>query len=182
MTLSLFLISILSIIFFYKIFENENLLLKKYVNSLIYITFSTLGASIHIFFLIIIFSQFIFLLLNYLIYKKKYLLNFFCFFIVLILYITLMYEQLLLQMSIEDFWIQQVNFEFFTNYFFSRFFGSKIMGAIYLFSLFYLIFVNKKTLFKINNKLFLLILILFFPIFFLLFIAYFKNQFLLIVI
>ena len=67
----LFLISIISIIFFYKIFEDENLSLKKYVNSLIYITFSTLGASIHIFFLIIIFSQFIFLLLNYLVYKKK---------------------------------------------------------------------------------------------------------------
>ena len=161
----LFLISILSIIFFYKIFEDENLSLKKYVNSLIYITFSTLGTSIHIFFLIIIFSQFVFLLLNYLIYKKKYLLNFFCIFSVLFLYITLMYEQLLLQISIEDFWIQQVNLEFFTNYFFSRYFGSKIMGLIYLFSLFYLIFINKKILFKVNNKLFLLILILFFSYF-----------------
>jgi hypothetical protein len=158
----LFLISILSIIFFYKIFEDENLSLKKFINSLIYIIFSTLGASVHTFFFIIIFSQLIFLLLNYLIHKKKYLLIFFCIFIILFLYLIFMFEQLLLQISIEDFWIQQVNFDFFINYFFSRFFGSKIMGAIYLLTLIYFIIVNKKILFRINNKLFLLILILFF--------------------
>lgn len=171
----LFLISILSIIYFYKIFEDENLSLKKYVNSLIYIIFSSLGASVHTFFFIIIFSQLIFLFLNYLIYKKKYLLNFFCIFIVLFFYLTFMFEQLLLQMSIEDFWIQQVNFDFFTDYFFSRYFGSKIMGAIYLFTLIYFITINKKDIFRVNNKLFLLILILIFSYFLPLFYSVFQK-------
>jgi len=171
----LFLISILSIIFFYKIFEDKNLSLKKYINSLMYIIFSTLGASVHTFFFIIIFSQFIFLLLNYFFYKRKYLLNFFCMFIILFLYLTFMFEQLMLQMSIGDFWIQQVNFDFFINYFFSRYFGSKIMGAIYLFTLVYFILIDKKKLFRVNDKLFLLILILFFSYFLPLFYSVFQK-------
>ena len=73
-----------------------------------------------------------------------------------------MYENLLAQMGIKDFWIQQVNLEFFYNFFFSRFFGSKIMGAIYLVVLIYLLYVSKEKIFNFKNKDFLLILILFF--------------------
>mgnify|MGYP007000111092 len=46
------------------------------------------------------------------------------------------------------------------NYFFSRFFGSKIMGAIYLLCLIYLIYTGRKKIFKLEDKNFLLILIL----------------------
>ena len=76
-----------------------------------------------------------------------------------------MYEYLLLQMGIEDFWIQQVNLDFFYNFFFSRFFGSKIMGIIYLLTLIYLIFINRKRLFDFEEKNFLLVLIIFFSYF-----------------
>lgn len=76
-----------------------------------------------------------------------------------------MYENFLAQMAIQDFWIQQVNLDFFYNFFFSRFFGSKIMGAIYLLVLIYLIYNSKEKIFNLENRNFLLILILFFSYF-----------------
>jgi len=51
--------------------------------------------------------------------------------------------------------------EFFLSYFFPRFFGSKIMGYLYLLTLVYLIFKNKHKFFYGPNKLLLLLIILF---------------------
>ena len=76
-----------------------------------------------------------------------------------------MFDSLLLQMGIKEFWIQQVSLEFFYNFFFSRFFGSKIMGLIYLIILLYLIYSNRVSIFKYNSKFLLLIFILFFSYF-----------------
>ena len=70
-----------------------------------------------------------------------------------------MFDSLLLQMGIKEFWIQQVSLEFFYNFFFSRFFGSKIMGLIYLIILLYLIYSNRVSVFKYNSKFLLLIFI-----------------------
>jgi len=157
-----FLLSILSIIFFYKVFENKISFNKKIFYSISYILVSLLGVCIHIFFFIIIISQITYLLLNYFFSKKKIVFNFFCIICVVIFYFFFMYETLLLQLSIDDFWITQIEPEFFINYYFSRFFGSKIMGAIYLFFLLVLIFLNKKKIFHFSNKnFFLLILFLF---------------------
>lgn len=158
----IFLISIISIIFFFNLLENEKSPKKKFINSIFYIFFSFLGVCLHIFFFIIIFSQFFFLCLNFLTREKKLIFNLLCTLIIPILYIFFMYEYLLLQIGIKDFWIQQVNLEFFYNFFFSRFFGSKIMGIIYLSILIYLICINLKRLFNFEEKSFLLILILFF--------------------
>ena len=76
-----------------------------------------------------------------------------------------MLDSLLLQLTIDDFWIPQIEIDFFINFFFSRFFGSNIMGLIYLLVLLFLIFLNKKTIFKFSDKNFLLILLLFFSYF-----------------
>ena len=160
-----FLISIMSIIFFFNLLEEEKTSKKKFLNSFFYILFSFLGVCLHIFFFIIIFSQFLFLCLNFLTKEKKLTFNILCTLIIPIMYIFFMYEYLLLQMGIEDFWIQQVNLDFFYNFFFSRFFGSKIMGIIYLLTLIYLIFINRKRLFDFEEKNFLLVLIIFFSYF-----------------
>ena len=161
----LFLLSIISIILFIKIFENKTVSKKKYLLSLIYILFSLLGCCLHIFFFIIISSQFVYLFLNFLFDKRKLTFEFISVSSIPIFYLLLMYDYLLLQIGINEFWIQQVNLGFFTNFFFSRFFGSKIMGLIYLTSFFYLLYINKKIIFKFNSKYFLLILIIFFSYF-----------------
>ena len=70
-----FLLGLLSIIFFYKILENEISLNKKIFYTFLYILFSLLGACVHIFFFIIIISQSSYLFLNYYFYKKKILLS-----------------------------------------------------------------------------------------------------------
>jgi len=161
----LFLLSILSIILFLKIFENKTVSKKKYLLSLIYILFSLLGCCLHIFFFIIISSQFVYLFFNFLFDKRKLTFEFISVSSIPIFYLLLMYDYLLLQIGINEFWIQQVNLDFFINFFFSRFFGSKIMGLIYLMSFFYLLYINKKIIFKFNSKYFLLILIVFFSYF-----------------
>ena len=158
-----FLISILSLILFFKLIEKENeYKKKKYFYSFFYIIISLFGVCLHIFFFIIIFSQFIFLCLNFLFKEKKIIFNILCVLVIPILYLLLMYENLLAQMGIKDFWIQQVNLDFFYNFFFSRFFGSKIMGAIYLLVLIYLVYINREKIFNLGDKNFLLILIIFF--------------------
>ena len=158
-----FLISILSLILFFKLIEKENeYKKKKYFYSFFYIIISLFGVCLHIFFFIIIFSQFIFLCLNFLFKEKKIIFNILCVLVIPILYLLLMYENLLAQMGIKDFWIQQVNLDFFYNFFFSRFFGSKIMGAIYLLVLIYLVYINREKIFNLGDKNFLLILVIFF--------------------
>jgi len=71
-----------------------------------------------------------------------------------------MYDYLLLQININDFWIKQVELDFFIDFYFSRFFGSKIMGLIYLSILIYLIIANKKLIFKFSSRYFFLLLLL----------------------
>ena len=50
-----------------------------------------------------------------------------------------------------DFLGDQVNLKFISNFYFSKYFGSRIMGLIYLSILIYLIISNKKTLFQLKN-------------------------------
>jgi hypothetical protein len=58
------------------------------------------------------------------------------------------------------FWVQQVDLKFFTNFYFSKFFGSRLLGLIHLLLFFYLIFLNKKNIFnKFDIKLILYIII-----------------------
>ena len=162
----IFFVGILSIIFFYKILENEISLNKKYIFSFLYIFVSLFGTTLHIFFFIIIISQFTYLILNYYFNKKNIIYNFICITSIPIFYLLINFDLLLLQLTIDDnFWIPQIEFDFFINFFFSRFFGSKIMGLIYLSVLSYLIFINRKNLFIYSDKKFLLILLLFFSYF-----------------
>ena len=160
-----FFVSILNIIFFFKIYDLRDLNKSKFLFSILYILFTVLGTSLHIFFFIIIFSQITFLLVNYIFKKRTTLFEIFIIFISICIYLFFMFDSLLLQMGIKEFWIQQVSLEFFYNFFFSRFFGSKIMGLIYLIILLYLIYSNRVSIFKYNSKFLLLIFILFFSYF-----------------
>ena len=161
----LFLLSILSIIFFFKFIE-EN---KKPINLnlLLFIFISSLAAATHIFFFIILFSQFIFLIINKYEIRNYFHVKLFSLILIPLIYLFIMFDYLILQLQLsgDDFWITQVKLEFFLNFFFSRFFGSKIMGFIYLIILIYLIITQRKVIFKFSSKYFLLFLILFFSYF-----------------
>ena len=57
-------------------------------------------------------------------------------------------------------WIPELKNSFFTNYYFSSFFGSRILGLLHLFILLYLIFIQfNKVLKKFDIELFFIILI-----------------------
>ena len=156
----LFLVSILNLIFFFKLYESKNLDKYKIIFSIFYTSTSILGNCSHVFFFIITFSQIIFLFIKKFFDKEKIFFNLSCVFVSIFFYILLMYDFLFLQINIKEFWMPQISIDFFYNFFFSRFFGSKIMGVIYLAVLLYLIYRNRNLVFKYNSKYFLLILIL----------------------
>ena len=150
-----FFLVLLNLIFFLKVLEKNKLL----YNILFYLV-SLIAAFNHIFIFIILISQSFFLFIHYKSDIKKIFPIGFNIFAIFFSYLFLMYDSLLMQVSIQDFWIEQVKMDFFINYYFSRFFGSKIMGLIYLLILFYLLWNKKKLLLNYSNKLFLFVLIL----------------------
>ena len=95
---------------------------EKIIKSFFYIFFTTLAICNHIFFLIIIFSKFIYIILNFFSDKKKILFLFFNIFFPILLSIMLMYQSLIYQLSINEFWITQIDISFFTDFYFARFF------------------------------------------------------------
>ena len=157
-----FLLGILSILFFYKAIDNLSSSKNKLVSSAFYILFSLIGLCTHIFFFIIILSQATYLFFTYFTEKKKLLFALINIIFILIFYMFLMFDILVLLMSIDDHWIKNVELNFIFDLYFPRFFGSHLMGAIYLLVLLYLLILNKKTFFQYENKNFLLIILLFF--------------------
>ena len=161
----LFLLSILSVIFFFKLIDEDNKTIN--LNFFLFVLFSSLAALTHIFFFIVVFSQFIFLIVNKFKIKNYFYTKLLSVTLAPLIYLFVMYDFLILQIQLvnQDWWIQQVKLEFFINFFFSRYFGSKIMGLIYLLILIYLILIQRKTVFKFSSKYFFLLLILFFSYF-----------------
>ena len=151
----IFFLSIINLIFFIKILNNY-----KLISFIFYYLISLIGVCNHIFFFIIIFSQSIFIIFFFKNNKKKIIYFYLNVIVVFFSYLFIMYDSLLAQLLIKDFWIEPVKIDFFLNYYFSRFFGSKIMGAIYLIILIYLLWLNKKHILEYSNKLFLFLLLL----------------------
>jgi hypothetical protein len=119
-----------------------------------------LGLINHIFFGIVILAQFLFLL-NFFNDKNKIKFLAINFIILAFVYIILMYPFLIKNLSSNSFWISQVKISFFIDYFFPRFFGSKIMGFLYLFILIFLIIKSKELIIKsksLNQLLFILLI------------------------
>ena len=82
--------------------------------------------------------------------------------IILSIYLFLNLDYIISQLSYNEFFLSHESWKFFYNYYFSRFFGSKIMGLIYLSTLIYLIITFRKKLFlTLNNYLVLVFVFLF---------------------
>jgi len=161
----LFFLSIINIILFFKLIDEEKKIIN--LNFFLFILISFLAAATHIFFFIILFSQFVFLILNKFRIKNYFFIKLFGLILIPLIYFIIMYDFLILQLQLsnQDFWIQQVKLEFFVNFFFSIFFGSKIMGIIYLLTLIYLMISQREKIFKFSSKYFFLFLVLFFSFF-----------------
>ena len=163
----LFFFSLASYLYFIKIFYKRT---KIYTYFLFFI--STLVAIIlHPFAMIIFFSYSLFLFSRFTILKEvrpdiNYSL------ITIFIFSILFYFSFFLNMNFansEHYWISNPDLKFYTNFYFSNFFGSRIMGIIFLFSFFLLLFKNIKIIKNLNIiTIFILIIFLsyFLPIIF----------------
>lgn len=155
----LLFLSVLNIFFYIRLINSSS---RKVLNSLFFVIFSVLNYSTHPFGLIILFSQIVHSLCNYLLNKET--LNFFLFLylVIVIFYLFFNYNYILFQISFENYMLSHDIKNIFDGFYFPRFFGSKIMGYFYLFLLTFLICKNYKLIFiKKNSYLFFFILIIF---------------------
>ena len=152
----------LALILINLLFEDQYLKKKNsYLDYFLIIMSSLLMLFSHSFSIIIIFSLNFYIL--YLWFFKKndnsnlikiFFLNIFIIIFFLILYLK--------GVSHTPNWIEQLDISFFTNYFFSNFFGSRLIGGVYLVVLLYLLTKSiKQIINKANINLFFLILIFF---------------------
>ena len=158
-----FFISIINLISYYKILQLNLSNFKKILFFLIFILISILSLSLSPFILIIFFSQLVYCSYAFYFLKIKNYLFFFSASIILGLYSFINYEYIILELiAKKTHFVDPLNWQFIFNLFFPRFFGSSIMGGIYLsIFTFLLIYLRKKIFFTPNNFL-PLILILFF--------------------
>ena len=158
-----FLLSIINLIFYYKILL---LNLEGFNRTFVFISFiliSVLSFSLNPFILIIFFSQIIYCLYLFYFHKIKNYLFFLSIPIILISYVILNYDYLFLELvSKKNHFVPDLDWRFIYNFFFPRFFGSAIMGFLYLFFLFFLLINFRKKIFNISNNFLPLIFILFF--------------------
>ena len=155
-----FLLTILSfIIYIFLIRFDQKNLKKLFLLYLSYFLINLIGLINNIFFGIVILSQFLFTF-NYMIIKSRFKILLTNYILVGSVFLILMFPSLKDNLSTSKFWISQVDLNFFISFFFPRFFGSKIMGYLYLFILVYLILKSNKIIIKKNSIYFLLLMLL----------------------
>ena len=150
--------SLLSIIFFLKLF-NQNGLQNRIV-SILYVLFSVILLSSWPFALIVFFGKFIYLFHELIINKKKNIYIFSCIIVSLVIYVVLNYEYLLYHLSRDEHYTK-LYLGFFYSYHFRSFFGSIILGAIFLLLFGFIILSNlKKIIFNSKKENLLLFIII----------------------
>ena len=109
------------------------------------IFFLFISISLHSFALIILITIIFFLILKFFFNKEIFPQLNYSLLVVSIFSIFFYYFYLssLDLSNSKHYWISNPDFKFFTNLFFSNFFGSRLMGFIYLFSLIYLILLRQ---------------------------------------
>ena len=141
--------SLLSIIFFLKLFNQNNL--QNRIVSILYVLFSVILLSSWPFALLIFFGKFIYLFHEFIINKKKNIYIFFCVIISLVIYLILNYEYLIYHLSRDEHYTK-LYLGFFYSYHFRSFFGSPILGGFYLIIFTFLLIKNIKKIIFLNKK------------------------------
>ena len=150
----MYFFSSLSIIFYLKSLQE-----KKNKNFVIFSFISTINSFLHPFSLLIYISFIIHSLILFI--KKKFINKKLIISLLVILILNIfyfIYYYIFTDNIKEESWIQNVDIDFYYHYFFSNFFGSRILGVIFLLTLLFLVFKNHS--YKKNNQIFLVILIL----------------------
>ena len=150
-------------IYLYCLILNE-LIKNKFYNYLIifiFIIISVLNYSINPFSLIIFFSQIIHTIFVLLHLNKKNNLLIFSFLPILFIYLLSNYSYLTYQISFSSYMLSADISNVIDGLYFPRFFGSKIMGYIYLISFLFLIFYQKKKIISNINYSLLVIIFIF---------------------
>ena len=144
------------------LFEDQYLKKKNsYLDYFLIIFISLLMLFSHSFSIIIIFSLNFYILCLWFLKKddNSDLIKIFFLNVFIVIFFLLFY---LKGISHTPNWIEQLDISFFTNYFFSNFFGSRLIGGVYLVVLLYLLTKSVKQIInKANINLFFLILIFF---------------------
>ncbi len=171
----IFLLSTINLIFYYKLVSKNEKIYKKIIYFNLFVIFSVLMLSSHPFTFIILFSQIINSIYFFLFLKKKNYLFFLSVFFILLFYLIFNLDYIISHLSYSKYFLAHEDWKFYYNYYFSRFFGSRIMGIIYLSTLIYLLVTFRKKIFFTLNKYLLLIFILIFSYIIPLAYAYLKT-------
>lgn len=149
--------SLLNLIFFLKILDKNFSLNKKFY--FFYLTTSLILLSSWPFTLIIYFSKVIYLIQNFILNKQKNKSIFFCLILILFFYIFLNVDYLIYHLSRDEHYTE-LYLSFFYSYHFRSFFGSIILGAIFLITFATLLAISLKNIIKECKKHNLLIIII----------------------
>ena len=158
----IFFLSIINIIFYYKIVTENLSIFKKIIFFNLFIIFSVFTLSSHPFTFIILFSQILNSTYFFLFFKRKNYLFFFSVPFIFLIYLLFNFNYIVSQLSYSEYFLDHESWKFYYNYYFSRFFGSRIMGLIYLSTLIYLIITSRKKILYTSNNYLLLVFILIF--------------------
>lgn len=170
-----FFLSTINLIFYYKIIFSDLTYFKKIYIFSLFVIFSVLSLSAHPFVFIIFFSQIAYSAYSFLVFREKNFLFLLSIPFILIIYLIINYDYLIFQLSYNEYFLEHENWKFYFDYYFSRFFGSKIMGLIYLSTLIFLIIRFRKIILFTSNNYLPLIFILFFSYIIPLFYALLKT-------
>ena len=159
-----FFFSSLSLVFYFRLLkENSN---KKYLskNSLYFVIFQALAILSHPFTLII-FGSIILQTILIALFKgnSNKLLNTSIF--IIIIFIALYLPFYLTNTEPYPTWVTHPDAKFYTNFYFSKFFGSRLLGLVHLLILFFLLFKFKNKFLKDLEPSTVLIFIIFFSYF-----------------
>lgn len=153
------LTSCLNIFFFMKLLRSQRM---KPFDIFFFVAFSIVNYSVNPFTLIIFFSQITYTIFRYFLFKDKIKMILFIYLIIFIFFSIFNYNYISYQISFDNYMLSSDIKNVLDGFYFPRFFGSKIMGYLYLTLLIFLIFKNRKIFFlKDNNYMFFLVLIVF---------------------
>jgi len=164
------LLFILSLLYFFRCLNNPD----YFINHFFFTFFITLLIFSHPFSFILFFAIIVFILFNF--FSKKHNLKKLNWSLLIsVVFIIFYYSIYFKNLNELTSWIPNLELKFFTNFFFSKFFGSRLLGLIHLCVLIYLIF--RYRLILINSKKFFFLFVIIFLTYFLpiVFSLIFKN-------
>ncbi len=153
-----FLIS-LSLIFFVDLYKEEKN--KIFTKNFILFTFFTFIAILsHPFAIILLASIIVFITIDYLFFSNNNHKINISLLLISILMIGFLYHYIDYVSHNKIGWIEQPGIKFFSNFYFSKFFGSRLLGIIHLLTLIVLLFCFKKKIEKNKEIIFLVIFLI----------------------